>query len=479
MSRVSEGGRTMAEVTLMRTTVSWTRRRVAGAMASLATTVLAACRTQAPTAPSGVAGSEQPVKAPSTNPAVVMWHPWDQHRKAIVDEIVERFQKQYPTIQIQQELVLLWQREAVDKLVAAFAGGVGPDVTMLYADYLPFFAENETLSPLDTYLRRDRVSRDTWYQADIDGCTLDGKTWLLPHVLPNMPWIIYTDKSHLETVGLDFDKEPPATWADFEEAARKLLVVEAGKLVRMGFFMAINSAPVFETWLGTRKLAAFSPDARKATFGDSGAVETLQWMVDFRNRVNGGKAIQDQIGSIARFPSPGQAQTNPSGNEAMIQGTIQYAELWVRLPEFRMGMFGVMPPVKGAEMALPHRQAWGVGMSNQSKVKDAAWLVVKKFTAEEDGGGYLQLRQNRLSPIRKMNEHPDYRKNNPYLDRFIKVLEARWTRPAAYVPDEVMRIYTNALNEVHNEQKNARQALTEAAAQAQAVLDQYWAARRR
>ncbi|MCL6644715.1 MAG: hypothetical protein K6U88_07025, partial [Dehalococcoidia bacterium] len=62
----------MAEIQMISRSRAWTRRRAAGAIGGLAATVLAACRAQAPAAPSADTGGEQPVKAPSTNTTVVM-----------------------------------------------------------------------------------------------------------------------------------------------------------------------------------------------------------------------------------------------------------------------------------------------------------------------------------------------------------------------------------------------------------------------
>lgn len=130
-------------------------------------------------------------------------------------------------------------------------------------------------------------------------------------------------------------------------------------------------------------------------------------------------------------------------------------------------------------MALPHKQAWGWGMTSGAKEKDAAWLLVKKMTVDEDGGGYLQVEQGRPSPIRKVNESGDFKKNNPYWQAIVKTMEQRWKRPPAFIPPDASKALSDAVAKIAGEDVAVRSALDEGAQLAQTALDQYWATRRK
>ena len=47
--------------------------------------------------------------------------------------------------------------------------------------------------------------------------------------------------------------------------------------------------------------------------------------------------------------------------------------------------------------------------------------VVKRMTAEEEGGGWLMVQQGRPSPLKKVNDAPEQRKNNAYYDVYKKL----------------------------------------------------------
>ena len=128
-------------------------------------------------------------------------------------------------------------------------------------------------------------------------------------------------------------------------------------------------------------------------------------------------------------------------------------------------------------MALPHKDAWGFAALQASKARDAAWLVVKRMTAEEEGGGWLMVQQGRPSPLKKVNDAPEQRRNNAYYDVYKKLNESRWTHTSTWVPLEAGRVYADTLKKIADGVQSPRAALQEAAPRAQAVLDGAAAAR--
>ena len=447
-------------------------RRVAGAGGVLASGALgAACgATGGPGA--GGSGSGGPVGNPARPVTVTAWHAWDGPREPLMKTIFERLTAQYPNLTVEQSIVQLWQQANVEKLGAAVAAGTAPDVIMLYDIYvLQFGPEARALQPLDEWVRRDRLSlKEVFYDTDVEALQAGGRTWLLPHTLPTTGVNVAYNKELAERAGVDLDKTPPQTWDELLQLATRLTVRDGAGLSQLGADLG-PGAGMFDVYLGTVGAATFSPDGKKVTFNEPRAVETMEWLVRARQGL-GGRA------AIAAFQQAAQGKDPFTEVRRQALGHYNYALYfsWPQtVPDLKWGTFPVVPQQKGAPMALPHRTAWGWGMMSTAKEKDAAWLLVKKMTADEDGGGYLQVAQGRPSPIRKVNESGEFKRQNPYWQTVVKTVEQRWKRPASFIPPDAGAALGAAITRIANEEVAPRSGLADAAPQVQAILDQYWA----
>jgi hypothetical protein len=81
------------------------------------------------------------------------------------------------------------------------------------------------------------------------------------------------------------------------------------------------------------------------------------------------------------------------------------------------------------------------------------------------------VQQGRPSPLKKVNDSAEQRKNNPYYDVYKKLNENRWTHAGEWVPTEAAKVYTDALAKIASNAQSPRAALMEAAPRAQAALD--------
>ncbi|HEV2123723.1 MAG TPA: extracellular solute-binding protein [Chloroflexota bacterium] len=447
-----------------------TRRRAVdrGLLGLGGAAVLAACGAEGSPTSGGQGGR---VAAPAQPTRVEVWHAWSGSRQPLADQIFAKLMQEYPTLTIETVVQGVNGEAGMTKLTAAVAGGTPPDSVMMYQDLIPEYGPGTgVLATLDEYMRRDGVKRDIFYEADINACTAQGKTWMLPHVLPNTYTGLLYNKALTARVGIDLDKNPPASWAEFEEVTGKLTAPQSAPPV-LGFVMDIATDRNAEAWWGTQGLAAFSVDGRKATFAEAPNVEVVEWML----RVGQRTAPADALATVMGGKAVGQGtltDTFTSGQLAVLQ-TAMYNGYTISQtnPDVNWGVMPVMPRTRGQKMALPHKDAWGFAALQGSKAKDAAWLVVKRMTADEEGGGWLMVQQGRPSPLKKVNDSPEQRKNNPYYGVYKTLLESRWSRPGVWVPVEATRAYREGLKAVATGAAAPRTALQEAAARAQAILD--------
>jgi ABC-type glycerol-3-phosphate transport system substrate-binding protein len=457
------------------------RRHVLGrfgaAGATLAATAIAAA-CGAPGTPSGGApgAAGGPVGNPAQPTTVTVWHAWDGPREPLMKTILERLKQQYPNLTVEQSIVQMWQDANVQKFGAAVAAGTAPDVTMLYDIYIPQYGpETRTMQALDDWVKRDKITlKQVFYDADVEGLQMEGKTWLLPHTAPIQPVNVAYNKDLALRAGFDFDKSPPQSWDELLQAATKLTLREGSGLAQLGADLT-PSAGLFESYMGTVKAAAFSADGKKATFADAKAIEVLEWLVRARQALGGRQAID-----ALRDANRGQALFEQARKQAIVHHNYSIYFSWSQqYPDLKFGAFPIVPQQKGAEMALPHKQAWGWGMVSAAREKDAAWLLVKKMTHDEDGGGYLQVAQGRPSPIRKVNESGEFKQNNPYWPTVVKTLEQRWKRPPAFIPPDAAKAFADAVAKVSSEEVAVRSGLNDGAQLAQTALDNYWATKRK
>ena len=435
--------------------------------------VLAACGAAGGTSAGGSGG---PVGNPARPATVTVWHAWDGPREPLMKNILDRMKQQFPNVTVDQTIVAMWMDANVQKFGAAVAAGTAPDVTMLYDLYVPQYGpETKSLQPLDEWIKRDKLNlKQIFYDTDVEGLQMDGKTWELPHTAPTLSVNVAYNKDLAARAGYDFDKNPPQTWDELLQAASKLTVKDGGGISQLGADLA-PGAGLFEVYMGTVKAAAFSADGKKATFNDAAAIDTMEWLVRARQQLGGRQSI-----NALTQANQGQLLFEQARKQAIIHHNYSIYFAWPQqYPDLKFGAFPIPPLKKGETMALPHKSAWGWGMISTAKEKDAAWLLVKKMTVDEDGGGYLQVQQGRPSPIRKVNESGDFKKNNPYWQTVAKTMEARWKRPPAFIPADATKAFNDAAAKIASEEVAVRSALNEGAQLAQTALDNYWSTKRR
>jgi ABC-type glycerol-3-phosphate transport system substrate-binding protein len=438
--------------------------------ASAAGGALAACGA------GGGGTSGGPVGNPTKSVTVTVWHAWDGPREPLMKNIVDRMRQQYPNVTVDQTIVAMWMDTNVEKFGAAVAAGSAPDVTMLYDLHIPQYGPTaQALQPLDEWIRRDKLNlKQIFYDADVEGMQMDGKTWELPHTAPIQPVNVAYNKDLASRAGYDFDKEAPQTWDELLQAAVKLTLREGGGISQLGADLA-PSAGLFESYMGTVKAAAFSADGKKATFNDAKAIEVMEFLLRARQQLGGRQAI-----STLTQQNQGQLLFEQARKQAIIHHNYSIYFAWPQqYKDLRFGAFPIVPQKKGETMALPHKSAWGWGMISTAKEKDAAWLLVKKMTVDEDGGGYLQVEQGRPSPIRKVNESGDFKKNNPYWQTIVKTMEQRWKRPPAFIPADATKALNDAVAKIASEEVAPRSALNDGAQLAQTALDNYWSTKKK
>ncbi|PXY32682.1 sugar ABC transporter substrate-binding protein [Prauserella muralis] len=187
--------------------------RIALALATTAALTVAGCGGDGADQ-SGAA--EQAATDPQSVSGTVTW--WDTsdatNEAPAFKELVARFEKQYPNIDV--EYVNVPFDGADDKFkTAAQAGDGAPDVMRADVGWTPTFAALGYLQPLDGTPALDGA--DDYLPVPHQSNSYDGRTYGVPEVTDTLA-LLY-NKEHFAKAGI---AEPPETWAELKSAAQRI-----------------------------------------------------------------------------------------------------------------------------------------------------------------------------------------------------------------------------------------------------------------
>lgn len=446
----------------------WTRRRLARTALPL-TPLLAGC---APGSGSDAAQAGA-VRAPAQPVTVTFWHAWHAARVPLVEKILADFHQRHPTIHV-EPTVMTPGLEVLQKLQTAAAGGTPPDTYQHWRSDLPLLAELGVPRALDSLVKADKFDLTQFYDSEVESSHVRGRLLGIPAIAHNVPGLVYYGRQQAQAESLDLDKSPPKTWEELEAAARRLVKRDGDGLSHLGMPVSVNY-PMLRSWAGANEQAPLlSPDGKKALLAEPRFVETVQWLIDFRKNVNGGR--EAQVGATQRIGAGPANSPITTGRQAMLltNGGVWYL-IRTAAPDFDMGMF-LIPTKRGAKLTLPAMyRSWNYGISGAARQPDASWLFLKYFGADDAAAGWFFVQQQHPSPVKRVNDHPDLRQGNPQWDVVQRYLASARTEPVLPVDAEIERSLSEDLAAIDQEKVAPAQGLKAAAERVQFILDGYWA----
>lgn len=242
-------------------------RRVVGVAAASAIALLAASCGSG-TSSDGSVGSG-PVPEPS-EPVTVSFASWVGDEKGM-KKLYKKFRKEHPNITVKfQNIPAERMRE---KLTAQIAGGNPPDTAYIDASLTASLASRNALVNLDNYLKRsDIIDRADYVEAFKKLTTHEGSMYGLPFDGESTGLFYRTDM--FKAAGIE---EPPATWEEFEAAARKL-TIPAKKQYGYQLF-ASESAYYWYPWLWQAGGDVLSKDDKTVEFTSGAAKKAAEFYV--------------------------------------------------------------------------------------------------------------------------------------------------------------------------------------------------------
>ena len=195
------------------------------------------------------------------------------------------FNAQHPQIQV-EVLYTGNQFGTRDKLLAAVAGNVPPDVALVDQFWPPLMVATGALLPLGHFVNPEEYLQD-FSQVSRDTVTVRGEAWTVPFSLSNQ--ILLYNKDKFREVGLD-PEQPPTSWDELVEYAHALTrdLDGDGRTDEWGLNFTtranLGSMYAFITFLWQAGGELYSEDYTEAVFHSQAAIETAQFWIDLAHK---------------------------------------------------------------------------------------------------------------------------------------------------------------------------------------------------
>ena len=286
------------------------------------------------------------------------------------DELVPKFEAANPDIDL--EVTFVPWGDLSTKLATSFAGGVAPDVFMHGQAATAGFASNDQVQPLDSYIATMPDAAD--FGVTLDAGVYFGKRYLVP--LYGAGRLLMYRADQFREAGLDPDN-PPKTWEELREAARKLTIREGNRLVREGIDLPSAGIDAQQMWAGLLWQNGgdfFNNDFTKCTFNSPEGVEALQFIVDLIHK----EKVADTSINMGQGNIP-PIVTNQIAMLFAVPGDL--AQIKTYAPDVYKEIRVAAPTKRKSQVTLYSFS--GLFMAKTANHKPEAWRVITYFTSPE------------------------------------------------------------------------------------------------
>ncbi len=207
---------------------------------------------------------------------ITLWHGYTGVEASSIKALAKEFNASHPNITVTPQFYGN-NDYALQKVLAAIAGGKPPDISYLYGSWAANIATNPTTVDLTPYVQDDKSFgwKDFW-QAARNVATVNGKVIGVPALIDNLA-LVY-NKKLFARAGIS----PPTanwTWTDFENAALKL-TDPAKKQFGWAYVNDASEDTVWRYWamLWQAGGSILTPDGKKAAFDSAPGVRALTFL---------------------------------------------------------------------------------------------------------------------------------------------------------------------------------------------------------
>ncbi|MFC7679676.1 ABC transporter substrate-binding protein [Paenibacillus sp. GCM10028914] len=362
----------------------------------LATT---ACSGSSDGKPEGESGSE----AKNGDKVVLRVMDWADSEKPYREKFIQDFETKYPNIKIEYTLLTVDQFQ--NTITTAIKSGDAPDLFPIPSNMsLSMAVKGDWYQPLDSYLDDEFKNRFV-DGVFVEGSTmLDGKIYSIPAMAAVPSTLIYYNKQLFKDAGLD-PENPPTTYSEFREAAKKITeagngkaygIIEGGKQIGRWKLAAMDWSA-----LGGSGLNQHSP----ISLVTNDANYDSKPVIDVINLFKGLKDDGSYHPKTMSISAPEARALFGEGQAGFILQGEWSIGVWKRdNPNLDFGVMAPPIPDDGQKGYLPRSNVgpW-IGMSKTTKHPEEAALYLKEYFSK-DYQSVLVKAGDRFSILKEVNE---------------------------------------------------------------------------
>lgn len=295
----------------------------------------------------------------------------------VTQEVIPQFEEEHG-VKVHIDRVSWGNR--MEKIVVNTAAGNPPDIFFSGAEQIKELVEADLLYPVDELIA-EQIDENDFFPASWGSSSFEGHRYGIP--LYSSPRVFWYRADLFEQAGLSPD-QPPANWDDLLAFAKKLTLTDGDKVVQQGMDLerwtganAMANLQEFYMYLAQNGGRLFNPETYEAEFDGPLGIETLNFMTELRDAVQGPGQTLDTGG--------GTGNQMFRGISAMRVDTSSIIRDFYNPdlnPELAKEMRAIVPPPGKEEYITVVYSDW-LGIHSQSPNKKLAWEFLKLLTSPE------------------------------------------------------------------------------------------------
>jgi multiple sugar transport system substrate-binding protein len=387
---------------------------------------------------------------------ISIWEGYTQAESVAIKKLAAQFNASHPNITVTPQFYGN-SDYALQKVLAAIAGGKPPDISYLYGSNAANIAASGKLVTLNKYLSDPSFGWNHFYKVEREVATVNGKVTGIPALVDNLA-LVYNKKLFAQA-GI----APPTanwTWSDFENAALKL-TDPSKKQFGWAYVNDASEDTVWRFWAMLWQAGGhiLSADNKQAAFNSPAGVKALTLL----QQLVAHKAIYLDNGSDNYLPvfnagHIGMLWTGPWDLQQITASKVSYGVT-------------ILPAAENHQ-TISGPDDW-VMFNNGSARVAASWTLLKWLTSPKidlEWGlmtGDLPIRDD----VSTLPGYKQYVRKYPGIDLWVKNLNnATQARPVLTTYPKISTVVGQAVQSVLLDKAQPQQALTQAAQQVNGIL---------
>ena len=406
------------------------------------------------------AGGQQEKSETSTSEVteIVYWQYFYETKSVLMDKLIAMFEEQNPDIKVIQQTFPYENYNT--KVASSVPSGTGPNVINLYYGWLPTYIDSGYLQPLPTSVFNNERIENEFFPL-VSAAKFEGSYYALPTAVRSLA--LFWNKDLFKKAGLDPNK-PPTTVEEMIDFAKKLTVTDKnGNYLQTGMTLELRAQMhhwVREVLLRQMGGQPYSDDNKTVTYNSQAGYDAFKFFTDLElvNKVGMPNFMTDDV---TAFKSGAMGMT--------VDGSFRLGTLdKVETLDYAVAE---LPSMNGISSSFASFWANGITSFTKGKELEASIKFLDFLTSDTVMAMWLEAVGE--LPAKKALALKDEFKNDPKYGPFIRSLE--YAQATKFIDENIQRkVWIDAYDQVTLNNVSVKDAVDEAAATEQAMLDKYY-----